>query len=396
MHPQNSFYVEVGYFQKNHHGERICGDTFLSQKVKEENRVVVVLSDGMGHGVKANMLSTLTATMALNFTKEHKDPNKIAEIIMNTLPVCSVRKVSYSTFTIVDIEESGKTTILNYDNPDPIVIRASAKFNLKWQNIILESEKNRGKEIKVCSFQALKEDRIVLLTDGVTQSGLGKEKSLLGWEFDNVVEMIKKSLEEKPDISATRLSTNIVIRAHSNDDYQPKDDISCGVIYLRSPRKLLLCSGPPFDKEKDAELARVVNTFDGRKILCGGTTADIISRELNIPIHDTLEFDDPDLPPLSEMKGIDLVSEGILTLSKVSQVLENLGPATDLGKGPADLIVKMFLESDEINFWVGTAINIAHQDPNLPVELEIRRTVIKKIARILEQKHLKEVKLQFI
>jgi hypothetical protein len=392
----NPFYIEVGLHQKNHAGERICGDMFVSQKVKEENRTVVVLSDGMGHGVKASMLSTLTATMALNFTKEHKDPNKIAEIIMSTLPVCSVRKISYATFTIIDIEGDGQTTILNYDNPDCIVMRGPDTFLPEWQCMLLDSEKNSGKEIKVCTFQAQKEDRIVMLTDGVTQSGLGKGKYLLGWELENVTKLVVDTVNEKPEISATRLATVIVNKAHANDGFQPKDDISSAVIYFRSPRRLLLSSGPPFEKEKDKELAEVVKSFRGKKILCGGTTADIISRESGIPIKDTLEFEDPDLPPVSYMEGIDLVTEGILTLSKVSEVLDQYNANAELGKGPADLIVKMFLESDEINFWVGTAINVAHQDPNLPVELEIRRTVIKKIARLLEEKFLKEVKLQFI
>ncbi len=390
------FYIEVGSQQKSHSGERICGDVFVSQKVKEEGRTVGVLSDGMGHGVKANLLASLTATMALNFTKEHKDAHKIAEIIMNTLPVCSERKISYSTFTIIDIEQSGQTTIINYDNPDSIVLRGEDFFEPEWQVITLENGDNEGKEIKACTFKARKEDRILLLSDGITQSGLGKGKFLLGWGLENVRSLVKKSVEDNPGISADRLAATIVNKAHSNDGYQAKDDISTVVFYFREPRRLLLCSGPPFEKQKDKELAQVVKDFSGKKILCGGTTADIVSRELDIPIEDFLEFDDPDLPPVSHMEGIDLVTEGILTLSKVSGILEKHSDRTDLGKGPADRIVKMILDSDEISIWVGTAINVAHQDPNLPVELEIRRTVMKKIARILEEKFLKEVRLQFI
>jgi serine/threonine protein phosphatase PrpC len=117
------FFVEVDYQQKSYEGQRICGDIFLSSKVKEENRIVVVLSDGMGHGVKASILATLTATMAVNFTKEHKEPEKTAEIIMKTLPECSERKMNYSTFTILDIEQSNKVTLLEYENPQCIVIR---------------------------------------------------------------------------------------------------------------------------------------------------------------------------------------------------------------------------------------------------------------------------------
>ena len=392
----DAFYIEVGSAQKSHAGERICGDVFVSQKIKEEGRTVVVLSDGMGHGVKANMLATLTATMAMNFTREHKDAHKIAEIIMNTLPVCSERKISYSTFTVVDIEESGQTTVINYDNPDAIVLRGEDPLKLEWQNITLESSANQGKEIKACTFLARKEDRIILLTDGITQSGLGRGKYLLGWGHENVSDFLSRFVKDHPETSAARLSTQLVNHAHSNDGYQSKDDISSVVVYFREPRKLLLCTGPPYEKEKDGELAGVVRDFHGRKIICGGTTADIIGRELGIPVEDTLEFDDPDLPPVSQMEGIDLVTEGILTLSKLAAILEKYGPRTELGKGPADRIIRMFLESDEIRFWVGTAVNVAHQDPNLPVELEIRRTVVKRIARMLEEKLLKEVTLHFI
>ncbi len=390
------FYIEVGSSQKSHAGERICGDVFVSQKVKEEGRTVVVLSDGMGHGVKANMLATLTATMALNFTREHKDAHKIAEIIMNTLPVCSERKISYSTFTVVDIEKTGQTTVINYDNPDAVVIREGSLLKLEWQNIILESETNRGKEIKACTFVAKKEDRIILLSDGITQSGLGGGKYLLGWGQDNMEDFVSGFVKDHPGVSAAKLSSQLVNTAHANDGYQAKDDISSAVVYFREPRKLLLCSGPPFEKERDQDLARVVKGYTGKKVICGGTTADIIGRELEIPVEDTLEFDDPDLPPISYMEGIDLVTEGILTLSKVAGILDTYGSRTELGKGPADRIVQLFLESDEINFWVGTAVNIAHQDPNLPVELEIRRTVVKRIAKMLEEKLLKEVTLRFI
>lgn len=391
-----NFYIEVGSAQRNHVGERICGDVFLSEKVKEEGRVVVVLSDGMGHGVKANLLATLTATMAMNFTKEHKDAQKIAEIIMSTLPVCSERKISYATFTIIDIEKNGQTTILNYDNPDAIIMRADEEFKPEWHTMTIGGNDNNAKEIRACTFRLQKEDRMMIMSDGITQSGLGKGKYLLGWGEENVREMITGLIHDQPFISAAKLSTMIVNKAHANDGYQAKDDTSVAVVYCREPRRLLICSGPPFEKDKDKELANIVKNFDGKRILCGGTTADIISRELDIPIEDNLEFDDPDLPPISKMKGIDLVTEGILTLSKTFGLLKDYGPSSELGKGPADLIVKQILDSDEIHFMAGTAINIAHQDPSLPVELEIRRSVIKKIADILEEKFLKEVSVRFI
>ncbi len=393
---KQKFYIEVDYQQKNHDGERICGDVFLSERIKSEERTIIVLSDGMGHGVKANMLATLTSTMALNFTKEHKDANRIADIIMNTLPVCSKRQISYSTFTIIDIESDGKTTILEYDNPETIIIRNNQIYNPAWQCIILESEKNAGKMIKSCSFYAEKEDRIISCTDGVTQSGMGSEMHPFGWGHSKLEDFSLRIVNNNHQISANKLAGKIVNFAYQNDAYKSKDDASCASVYFREPRKLLICTGPPYEEENDKELAKAVRNFEGKKILCGATTGDIIARELNLEIEDSFEFHDPDLPPIAYMDGIDLVTEGILTLSKVSEILKIYNNNYFLGKGPADQIVKLLKESDEIQFIIGTRINIAHQDPNLPVELEIRRTVVRRIAETLENKFLKEVSMKFI
>lgn len=392
----NRFYIEVNAELKNHHESRICGDVFLSRRLNDENRIIAVLSDGMGHGVKANMLSTLTATMALNFTLEHKEIHRIAEIIMNTLPVCSERKMSYATFTIVDIEFDGNVRILEYDNPQTLIMRGSKVFEPQWTCVMLEGEKNAGKEIKSCEFTPEKEDRIIIFSDGVTQSGLGGGKYLFGWGRENVVDYITEIISHEADIAAPGLAHKVVNMANVNDGYLSQDDTSCAVIYFRQPRKLLICTGPPFEDSNDKILAQKIEKFEGRKIICGATTGDIIARELDRKIVDTFDFDDPDLPPISLMDGVDLVTEGILTLGKVTEILKKYSNSTRLTKGPADRIVQMLIESDEINFVVGTRINIAHQDPSLPVELEIRRTVVKRIARILEDKFLKEVNFTYI
>jgi hypothetical protein len=390
------FYIEVNSQQRNYDGERICGDVFLYRYIKEEDRVIAVLSDGMGHGVKANILATLTSTMALNFTQEHKEVGRIAEIIMNTLPVCSERKISYSTFTIVDIESSGRATILEYDNPSTIILRGYKIFDPGWQKVILEKGKHSGKILKTCSFMPLKEDRIIFCSDGVSQSGMGSEAYPFGWERDSIASYAATLVTGESSISAILLAGKIVTMAHKNDAYKAKDDISCAIIYFREPRKLLICTGPPFEKEKDKELAAKVKGYEGKVILCGGTTSDIVARELNRTIVDELIFEDPELPPESFLEGIDLVTEGILTLQKVNEILKSYNNSVRLGKGPADKIVRLVMESDEIHFIIGTRINIAHQDPNLPVELEIRRTVVKRIARLLEEKWLKKVSFEYI
>jgi len=393
---ERQFFIEVNSQQRNHFGERICGDVFLSENVREENRIITVLSDGMGHGVKANILATLTSTMSLNFTREHKEPDRIAEIIMNTLPICSERKISYATFSIVDIESDGRANILEYDNPRCIILRGSQPFEPDWRDVVLDKGRNAGKRLHKCTFYPAKEDRIILLSDGVAQSGMGSPEWPLGWERDNVQQYAASLVASEPSISASTLAAKVVNMAYKHDNYEAKDDISCAILYFREPRKLLICTGPPYEEEKDRELAGKVTGYRGKVILCGGTTADIVARELNRKIVDELIFEDPDLPPESFMEGIDLVTEGILTLQKVNEMVKGYKNSVRLGKGPADKIVKLIMESDEINFLVGTRINVAHQDPTLPVDLEIRRTVVKRIARILEDKWLKQVTIDYI
>lgn len=397
MHlPDQNIFLDIFCEQNDHEGETICGDVFLSRRIREEGRTIVVLSDGMGSGVKANVLASLTSSMAVNFTIEHREVRKTAEIIMNTLPVCSVRKISYSTFTIVDVEDNGLTTIVEYDNPACLLLRNNREFDPGWEDLELESERHKGKIIKTCSFQARKEDRVVFWTDGIIQSGMGSRSFPFGWGRDGAIEYVKKILRNEPFVSATKMARKVVNMASLHDGERPKDDTSCGVIYFREPRKLLLVSGPPFEEKHDLDFALNVQRFNGKKIIAGGTTAELIARELALEFDAGMQSSDPELPPASYVEGINLVTEGILTLGKVARILENFHRDTRLGNGPADQMIRMLLESDKIHVLNGTRINVAHQDPNLPVELEIRRSVIKRIVNLLEEKFLKEVDVEYM
>ena len=181
-----------------------------------------------------------------------------------------------------------------------------------------------------------------------------------------------------------------------NDGRQAKDDITCGAVYYRCPRRLLVITGPPFNRERDGELADLVQNFKGRKAICGGTTADIISRILERPVTMDLKHLDPEIPPGADMEGVDLVTEGTMTLAKVAEILDGANPGEPVRKNSAYDLVSLMLQSDIVQFVVGTRINEAHQDPSIPVELDLRRNIIRKIALLLETRHLKESCLQFV
>ena len=380
---KKKYHTEVGHFQIYHEGEKICGDVFLSRRVPEENRVLCVLSDGMGHGVRANVLATLTATISLNFSLEHKDVNALAGMIMKALPVCSERKISYATYTIIDINiEIDAVSILEYDNPKTLILRGNRIYEPEWTHVKYEGDvkDKRVMNLKRCSFVPKIEDRIIFCSDGITQSGLGSgEGAAMEWGRNNLITFVREIIEITPSISATDLAERVVKKAAANDLFTPKDDLTCGVIYFRQPRKTLLCTGPPFNPEKDREFATILEEFGGKKIISGATTTEIIARELKREAKDE-ERTDFTLPPSSKMEGVDLVTEGVLTLSKVTHLLDsmNLNSNIQFGRGPADQVCRLLLDTDEIYVLVGTKINETNHDPTLPVEIEIRKNLIQR------------------
>ena len=387
-------FIDVDFCRQAKAGQVVAGDVFLSRKIKEEGRIITVLSDGLGSGVKAGVLANLTATMALRYTSAFVDVRQSAKTIMDTLPVCEKRKISYSTFTIVDLDEDGKTRVIEHGNPPLVLLRGQSPVPIERASLTLETWKDRV--IHYSEFATQLGDRIVFFSDGVSQSGLGRVGLPLGWGQDRVTDFLQRQISAENEISSRELSRKLVAEALANDGRAAKDDITCGAIYYRRPRRLLVITGPPFNKERDGELAELVQNFDGRKVICGGTTAGIVSRLLGRPVTMDLKNLDPEIPPPAVMEGVDLVTEGTVTLAKVSEILERGNPGEPARKNPATDIVSLMLQSDIVEFVVGTRINEAHQDPNVPVELDLRRNIIRKIASRLETRYLKEALVRFI
>lgn len=393
-------FIEVGHYQVCKHKQHAEGDVFLSIKNPSDGRVITALSDGLGSGIKAGVLATLTATMATRFIAADIPMRRAAEIIMNTLPVCKERGISYATFTLVDIEPNNTVRVMEYDNPPYILIRQETiidpiKDITKLERKNKSTAPKRDAELQYSCYEARPGDRLVFFSDGVTQSGMGTPRAPFGWGYENVQNFVLEKILSNPDISARDLARSVVQEALSHDGYKAKDDITCCVIYGRNPRDLLVLTGPPLHKESDSEIARIFELFDGKKIICGGTTANILSRELNRQIKVLLKDLDTKIPPYSEMEGAEMVTEGIITMGAVSEIIEAGAKTEGLKPNAATRMVDLFLDSDRIKFVVGTKINEAHQDPNMPVELEIRRNVVKKIASLLQEKYLKEVCIQY-
>lgn len=397
----NETFIEVDHFQLCKHNQGSPGDVFLSEKNPRDGHTITTLSDGLGSGIIADVLATLTATMATKFIAADIPAKRAAEIIMNTLPVNSERGISYATFTTVDIEPDATVHILEYDNPPYILVRENTAIDpVKEDTEFARKDMTTAPRVKqvlhYSQYKAKPGDRLVFFSDGVTQSGMGTPAFPFGWGAENTYAFILDRIKEEPDISARELAQAVVQEACIHDSFLPKDDISCGVVYFREPRDTLILTGPPLNPESDDELFGIFRDFNGKKVISGGTTANIMARETGRAVSVCMENLDPEVPPYSIMEGADLVCEGIITLGAVADLLDASTIPSTGRRNAATMLCDILRNSDRIYFVVGTKINEAHQDPNMPEGLEIRRNIVKRIAAILQDKYLKEVHIKYM
>lgn len=389
---KTSFFVDIDCYQQKKDGQNTFGDYFKSIRFTDEGRVLAVLSDGLGSGIKANILATMTATMILKFIEEGKDILKATEVIMNSLPVCQVRKISYATFSAFECNDDGRIKIVEEGNPDFVHIRNGRV--LEHEAKVISSKKFANRHMHLYSFNLEPEDRLIFCSDGVTQAGMGTNEYRLGWRRESLIDFAEKEIAKNPTVSSSHLAHEIVKEAiRKEPERKAKDDVSALVLYFRKPRNLLIFTGPPYRQDRDAEYSKIFDNFDGKKAVVGGTTANLVARELCREIT-TEKYNRGMLPACSSMEGVDLITEGILTLTKV---LEYLNEGYDVWPDDAaGRLIKLLLDSDVINFMIGSKLNQAHYDPDLPLELEIRKNVVKQLEKILSGRYIKKVNLKFI
>ncbi|MDD3886727.1 MAG: SpoIIE family protein phosphatase [Victivallaceae bacterium] len=385
-------FIDTGYNQCCHRDEKACGDAVSFKRIPGEERLIAVLADGLGHGLKANILALMTTTMAVRFSADDREIVHSAEIIMDSLPVCQVRQISYATFTIVDTRLEGITSIVEMGNPPFCLFRGGRYLPQPGKEFV--SPKYADRAMTSYRFKAQPGDRVVFFSDGVTQAGLGAPSTPLGWRDVGVRDYIEDELADSPEMSAQELAERVLREAVAHEPgMSPADDISVVSLYFREPRRLLIFTGPPFDAGRDAECAAIFRDFPGEKVVAGGTSAAIVSRELGTPLELDLAGMSGDLPPESHMSGADLVTEGIFTLTRAARYLEDGATGRP---DPAGRMVELMRTHDVIDFLVGTRVNEAHQDPNLPAELELRRSIVNRIVKSLRERYMKEVRIRFV
>lgn len=381
----SSFTVDVAYKSINKFSEILCGDRV--EIIHTADSDIMILADGMGSGVKANILSTLTSKIIGTMFSNGATLEECVETIAETLPICQVRQVAYATFSIVQIKHSGEAYVVEFDNPGCIFIR---------DGVLMEIPQNRrrvaGKDINEYRFEARKNDTLIIMSDGTVHAGVGALLNF-GWLWEDIAAYALR--QSKKTRSAMRLATDIVQACDELYNFRPGDDTTVAVMRVIDKRSVHIMTGPPQKKEDDAQIvADFMSDPYARTIVCGGTSATILSRELNRPMEVSIDYFDPDVPPTAKMAGIDLVTEGVLTLSKALQLIrryiknEAISPEffdeLDQPNGAAQVAKVLIEECTECHMFVGKAVNEAYQNPNIPFDLGIRQNLVEQLKHAIE------------
>ena len=368
-------------------GEELCGDNV--EVVSNEESTIIVLSDGLGSGVKANILANLTTKIASKLLENGISIDEAVETITKTLPVCKERQLAYSTLSVLQIFNNGSCYLVEIDNPPSFLINKQGQIS----KIETEERKIADKKIREANFRLEEGDMVMLVSDGVVHAGIGGLLNFgLGWSGIN--DYLNKYINKYG--VTTDIVKRIVDLCEAYYCMKPGDDTTAVVAKFRKEREVTLFTGPPKNKNQDQQVVDKFLNQGDKKIVCGGTTAQIVARELDKEVDVKLKYYDQEVPPTSEIEGIDLVTEGLLTLNKTLERLEGIDNIEELPKSHdgATQLAKLLLKSDNVNLLVGQAVNSAHQSLKLPEEMSIRNQIIKKLISKLNSKG-KEINLEW-
>ena len=384
--------TDIGYHSLYKYGEELCGD-HIEVVEQQENTSVIVLADGLGSGVKANILSTLTSKIISTMMANQLSIEECVSTIASTLPVCQVRKVAYSTFTIIRIVNYEYAEIYQYDNPHLIFIRDGQSMDYLESSLEID-----GKTIYKSKIDLKENDTFVMFSDGVIHAGVGEHLNF-GWLRENVIDFMNVIYDNA--YSAKTLATLLTDKCNSLYGNHPGDDTTVCVVKIRQRQPMNLLIGPAKNPEDDEKMLSLFFSKEGKHIVCGGTTSTIVSRYLDKPVMMDSEYIDKDVPPTASIEGVDLVTEGVLTINKVLEYAKSYLNNNDkyydwsYKRDGASMISRyLFEEATDIHFFVGRAMNPAHQNPEIPINFNIKMHLIDELATCL-QKMGKRVKVNY-
>lgn len=372
------------------HGEELCGDQV--RLVQAPGRTIAILSDGLGSGVKACILATLTSQIIATMMQADAPLDEVLSTVIGTLPMCKVREIAYATFTVVEVRQpSFEVRVINFDNPPVMYLKAGHPAKLEHR-----VEKILDHDVIISEGKLERGDFLGALTDGVLHAGLGGTMNF-GWGRENVLKFTEQTMLHNPG-SARAIVSKVLGEVNKLYHDKPGDDATIMGFYVRARKSLMVFTGPPLNQDDDNPACDRLFAFNGRRVVCGGTTTNIVGAYLNKTIEADISTLRRDLPPVGYVEGVDLLTEGILTMARTLEVMrEARGDVTRLpeDRNGAVLLATELLEADYVEFLVGQSISEYYQNPLLPRNISIRVSLVKDVVEFLREIR-KEVVVNYI
>ena len=386
----NDLSVDIGYRSINHAGEELCGD-HVDVVSTEDGSTIIVLADGLGSGVQASILSTLTSKIISTMMAEGLSIEECVSTIASTLPVHDRHHVAYSTFTIINLVRNHTAELIQYDNPEVILIRDGDMTDYPMTELHID-----GKTIYRSTICLQEGDVFVAMSDGCPHASADKTYNN-DWKREDIGQFVADM--SLVGYTAKVLCTMLIDECDKLYGYHPLDDATACVVRVRQRVPMNILFGPPADRDDNEKMMNLFFSKEGKHIICGGTTATIAAKYLRKPLNvKSNQVMVPGIPPMSELEGVDLVTEGVVTMSKVLEYAQNYLQENDSYEewnyghdGASRICQLLFEEATDINFFVGRAMNPAHQNPDLPINFNIKMNIVKELAECLTKmgKHIR-------
>lgn len=379
----NDLCCDIGFRSINHAGEQLCGD-HVDVVEQEDGSTVMVLADGLGSGVKASILSTLTSKIISTMLAAGLSLDECVKTIAQTLPVCSVRGVAYSTFTIIRLIQNRAAEIIQYDNPHVIILRDDSNWDYPKTESIIE-----GKKIYRSMIRLQENDVFIAMSDGCPHAGIGISYNF-GWKREDIISYMEAM--NLCGYTAKTLSTVLIDEVNRLYGGEPGDDATACVVKVRKRVPMNILFGPPSNRDDASRMMSLFFSKEGKHIICGGTTSTIAAKYLNRPLVASLDFESSDIPPIASIEGVDLVTEGVITVNRVVEYAKDYvednkryDEWSNKKDGAARISRLLFEEATDISFYVGRAVNPAHQNPDLPINFNIKMNLVQELSKSLIQ-----------
>jgi len=345
-------YVETVNAQAAKKPGGICGDYIITDRTAEAT--TTILADGIGTGIKAHVAAVMCASRLMELLRVGFTLREACQKIVDTMHAARTTDIPFAAFSVCRILVSGHATVMSYEIPSPVLINNRLAAYLPKQRVFPMGLEMIGEVNCMLEYG----DGIVMVSDGVSQAGLGQQYRM-GWGIEGACDFINGLLAQGTRVRDIPKRVVGNVRDISGTTYG--DDTSCSLLLCREAQVLNVLTGPPARKTSDEKVVKEFVGMRGMRIVCGSSTSEIVARNLGRPIEIKTMSSAYHKPPSYYIKGIDYASEGAITLNQVYNILGEPPEKLEPDSSVSDLY-RFFHTADTINFFVGTAANKGHEN----------------------------------